>query len=396
MKEAEQLLILQRQLIVTVLLLFLLALVCVIGYFFGDILRILGIALVLSYMVINVVDWLEKRLKTRTLAVILVYIAMLAVISVSILLVVPAVVFQITQLVQTTINAIPEWLGKLSQMLVPIEQRFHQYQLEIKAADILNNVIANLPKPDATVVMSRVGDVAMGTMTWLLYWISISVVTFYFLLDGYKITESLIRLFPDRQQPFLRSVATDADKSLQMFFRGQLVLGLAFGLFMFFVYTALDVQYALLLSVFLGVMEIMPVIGPPIGFAPAILSVIFHGMSIPGNTLTQAIILTVIFSILQQFKDNLVAPRYIGNVIGLHPIMIFIAIMIGARLDGTLGIIFALPAACVANVFFSHLHARWSETLNMDETSDAATEAETNMDLPAEAEDAANEAVASG
>ena len=55
-----------------------------IGSFFGDILRILGIALVLSYLVINFVDWLEKRLKNRAVAVILVYIATLAVISVSV------------------------------------------------------------------------------------------------------------------------------------------------------------------------------------------------------------------------------------------------------------------------------------------------------------------------
>ena len=133
---------------------------------------------------------------------------------------------------QTTVNAIPEALGKLTQMLVPLEQRFHQYQIDIKAVDIMNNVVANLPKPDANVVMSRVSDVAMGTMTWLLYWISISVVAFYFLLDGYKITDSLINLFPIQQQPFMRHVANDADKSLQSFFRGQLVLGIAFGLFM--------------------------------------------------------------------------------------------------------------------------------------------------------------------
>lgn len=382
MKETDQLLTLQRQLIITVLLILLLALVFVVGTFFGDILRILGIALVLAYMVINIVDWLEKILKNRALAVILVFISMLAVMSVSALLIVPAVVFQITQLVQTTINAVPEWLGKLTQMITPIEQRFHQYQIDVKAIDILNNVIANLPKPDATMVMSRVSDVAMGTMTWLLYWVSISVVTFYFLLDGNKITDALINLFPGQQQPFLRRVAADADKSLQSFFRGQLVLGIAFGLVMLVIYTLLGVQYALLLGIFLGVMEILPVIGPPIGFAPAILSVIFHGMSIPVNRFMQVLILTAVFSVLQQFKDNFVAPKYIGNVIGLHPIMIFIAIMIGARLDGTLGIIFALPVACVANVFFSHLHASW--TRNGSEEKDESSQNEKPASPPGE------------
>ncbi|MBX9687074.1 MAG: AI-2E family transporter [Candidatus Obscuribacterales bacterium] len=372
MNEAERLLIFQRQLVITVLLLLLLALIILIGFFFGDILRILGIALVLSYMVINIVDWLEKSLKNRALAVAFVYVTMLAILGISALLVLPVVIVQIGQLLQTTFNAIPEALQKLTQMLEPLEHKFRAYQIDIKAVDIINNVIANMPKPDPSILVSRVSDVAMGTMTWLLYWISISVVTFYFLLDGYKITDSLIHLFPLKQQGFLRAVATDADKSLQSFFRGQLVLGIAFGIVMLVVYTTLGVQYALLLSVFLAVMEIMPVIGPPIGFFPAILSVAFHGMNTPGNKIAQVIILSIIFTALQQFKDNLVAPKYIGNVIGLHPIMIFIAIMVGARLDGTLGIIFALPVACVANVFFTHLHKTWflEQTENPSSTVD--------------------------
>lgn len=360
--QAEKLLVFQRQLIITVLLLVVVALVLLIGFYFGDILRIFGISLVLSYMVINVVDWLELRLKNRALAVILVYLLLLVLMVVAALLIVPAIVFQITSLIQTTFNAIPSVVQNLTNMLLPLEEKFRAYRIEIKAVDILNNVLATAPKPDPTAIMSRVTDVAMGTMTWLLYGVSISVVTFYFLLDGNRITERLIQCFPGSQQPFLRRVAVDADKSLQSFFRGQIVLGFAFALVMLIVYSALGVQYALLISLFLGFMEILPVIGPPIGFLPAILAVAFHGMNIlPGNKPAEIVVLTIIFAVLQQFKDNVVAPRYIGNVIGLHPIMIFLAIMIGARLDGTLGIIFALPVACVANVFFNHLRMGWRE-----------------------------------
>ena len=360
--QAEKLLVFQRQLIITVLLLVVVALVLLIGFYFGDILRILGISLVSSYMVINIVDWLELRLKNRALSVILVYLLMLAAAIVAAVLIVPAIVFQITQLIQTTFNAIPSAVQNLTNMLLPLEEKFRAYRIEIKAVDILNNVLATAPKPDPTAIITRVTDVAMGTMTWLLYGISISVVSFYFLLDGNRITERLIQCFPNSQQPFWRRVAVDADKSLQSFFRGQIVLGFAFALVMLIVYSSLGVQHALLLSLFLGFMEILPVIGPPIGFLPAVLAVAIHGMNIlPGNKFAEIVVLTIIFAVLQQFKDNVVAPRYIGNVIGLHPVMIFLAIMIGARLDGTLGIIFSLPVACVATVFFNHLKISWKE-----------------------------------
>jgi predicted PurR-regulated permease PerM len=190
------------------------------------------------------------------------------------------------------------------------------------------------------------------------------------------------------------------DVSLQAFFRGQLVLGLAFGGIMVLVYLALGIDYALILGVFLAVWEIVPVIGPPIGFIPAAIVVAIDGMdAFPVNRVTQLLILFAVFNGLQWLKDNLVAPRYIGNVIGLHPVTIFIAIMIGARLDGMLGIIFALPAACAANVLFSNLvmNEGVSESMIADETGvSVESGSEIGTRTTVDAEDSRDDSVISG
>lgn len=376
MKNPDRLLILQRQLTILALTFLLVAVLIYISYLFADILRILGISLLLSYLGIAAVDFLEKYVRDRRAAVLVVFIALIGFLVVSALLVVPTLVVQVTQLIQTTFDSLPNMLQHVTQALTPLEAKFRAYQIPIRVIDILNNLIAGLPKPDPSAILFRVTDVAMGTATWLVYWVSISVVTFYFLLEGNKLTESLIKLVPRRSQEFVRKITHDADRSLQSFFRGQIVLGIAFGIIMMAIYMALGVQYALLLAIFLGAMEIMPVIGPPLGFFPAILSVAVHGSVLPGNKLIQILILTAIFGVLQQAKDNVVAPRYIGNVIGLHPILIFIAIMVGARLDGTLGIIFALPAACVLNVVWMHIRDYLSETDPADGVTDAQETAE--------------------
>lgn len=361
MRNPDRLLILQRQLVILTLMVLLGWMVFTISFYFADILRILGISLLLSYLGIALVDFLQKYLRDRRAAVIVVFVLMISFLVVSALLVVPAVVMQITQLVQTTFDMIPGALHSITKALTPLEEKFRAYQIPVKVVDILNNVIEGMPKPDPSAILYRVTDVAMSTATWLFYWVSISVVTFYFLLEGNSLTESLIKLSPAQNQPFVTAFARDADRSLQSFFRGQIILGLAFGFVMLGIYLALRVEYALLLAIFLGFMEILPVIGPPIGFLPAVVSVAIHGCLLPGNKLVQIVILTIMFMVLQQAKDSVVAPKYIGNVIGMHPILIFIAIMIGAKLDGTLGIIFALPAACVLNVLVTHLRAAWSE-----------------------------------
>lgn len=353
--DPDRLLILQRQLTVVILTAAMVAALFFVGSFFADILRILSLSFLLSYLLINIVDLLEKPLKHRAIAIGVVYVIMVAITVVAAFFLIPAVVYQVNQLVTSTIDKTPEFLQYMAKALEPLEARFRAYQIELKAMDVITSVVSNLPKPDPTMVINRVTDMAMSTMTWVLYAISIAVVSFYFLLDGHNFKNAIIKLFPQRHFLALDKMTSDMDYYLQAFFKGQLVMALAFGVVMFVVYSLLGVEYALLCSLGLALCEILPVIGPPIGFVPAVVAVAIHGTYLPGNHFVQIVILTVIFAVLQQIKDNIVAPRYIGNVLGLHPVMVFIAIMVGARIDGILGIIVALPAASIINVALSHL-----------------------------------------
>lgn len=352
--------LLQKQLVVVVLSLALLFLITQLAVFFADIVRILGVSILLAYLFINVVDFLERLVRSRALSIFLVYLVLGALIVVGAILVLPAMVYQITQLVNSVFEQIPQIIDWLVGALHPLEQRLHAAKIDVKAIDILTNLASNLPKPDANLILGRLSDVALSTMTSLLYGLSVMVLSFYFLLDGRRIKDRIISLFLQKHHSKLQHMARQMDTSLQGFFKGQIVLGVAFGVVMGVVYLSLGMNYALLLGVVLAVWEIVPVIGPPIGFLPAIVVVAIDGMDhVPMGRFMQLVLLFVIFNGLQWVKDNLVAPRYIGNVIGLHPVTIFIAIMIGARIDGMLGIIFALPAACVLNVLLTNLS--WSE-----------------------------------
>ncbi len=379
----DKLLLAQRQLTVLVLAMVALVIFLQIGGFFADIFRILGFSILFSYLFINVVDWLEKVIRNRAGAILIVYLILGVITILGIILLVPAIIFQVSQLLDTTFNQLPQWLNFLVKALEPLEARLHAAQIQVRAIDILTTVVTSVPKPDPAQLIARMTDVAMSTMTWLFYGLSIVVVSFYFLLDGHNIKESIIKLFPKKHYPFLEVLATDLDVGLQAFFRGQIVLGLLFGAFMIAVYMVLGVHYALLLGLFLGVWEIVPVIGPTIGFIPTIFSVAIDGVdNLPLNRISQVIVVALVFNLVQWLKDNIVAPRYIGNVIGLHPVMIFIAIMIGARLDGMLGVIYSLPAACLINVFITHLAARSSALQKLETIGDQAPIAEVT-DKPA-------------
>ncbi len=362
--DTEQLLKLQRRLTIALLSVALLFVIWQVSGYFADLLRILGISFVLAYLYIGAVDFLQKYINNRAVCVALVYTTVLAATIISAIFVIPAMVYQVTSLISSTVSEIPTFLKTLEQALIPLQERFNQIHMDVKVIDVITNFVAQAPKPDPGALVGRVSEMAMSTMTWSVFSVSISVVSFYLLLDGHRMNRSVIALFPKYHEKALQELVSDIDRSLQSFFKGQVVLGLLFGVVMLVVYVILGVQYALLLSVFLALCEILPVIGPPIGFAPALVAVAVHGSVLPGARFLQILILTAIFMILQQVKDSVVGPRYIGNVIGLHPILIFIAIMVGGRVDGILGIILAIPAACAINVVVLHL----PRLLSMDES----------------------------
>lgn len=360
---ADRLQLLQRRLTISVLTFILLLLSWQLCSYFADVVRILGISVLISYLFISVVDWLEKYIKNRAMAIFIVYAVCGVAATVGLLTVVPSLLAQINGLVESIFSEMPRILNLVGTFLAPLDARLHAAQIQIRAIDLVANLAGNIPRPDSTVIFSRMGEVAMSTMTWLLYGLSILVVSFYFMLDGYRMTDWIISAFPGRFHIRMQAIANEIDLSMQAFFRGQLVMALGFGLLMLVVYILIGVPFALLLTVVLALAEIVPVIGPPIGFLPALVVVALNGLdNVPADRLWQVVILLIVFNIAQWVKDNLVAPRYIGNKIGLHPVMIFIAIMIGAKLDGMLGIIFSIPAASALNVIYQQLTAHTDTT----------------------------------
>ncbi len=356
LNQGEHLLLMQRRLTIALLSVLLVLALLYLGFIFADILRILGISILLSYLFINPVDWLSRYIKNRALSIVIIYSICAVVVVVGFLTIVPSLVYQLNLFFTSTFKQVPHVIESFLRSLTPLDERLAAAKLQIRAIDMISKMAESLPSIDSSAMVSRMTDVAMSTMTWVLYGLSILVLTFYFLLEGHRMKDRIIASLPSRSQGVLQGMARDIDLNMQSFFRGQIVMGVGFGLVMMGLYFLLGVQYALVLGLILAVWEIVPVIGPLLGFLPAALVVLINGMeNVPLERLWQVLLIVVIFNVGQWIKDNLIAPRYIGNAVNLHPVIIFISIMIGARMDGILGIVFAIPAASVVNVVYQQL-----------------------------------------
>ncbi|NET17499.1 MAG: AI-2E family transporter, partial [Okeania sp. SIO1H6] len=173
----------------------------------------------------------------------------------------------------------------------------------------------------------------LGTVNWFFDLILILVISFYMLLDGERVWNNLTSIIA----PKVRDVFTKSlEVNLQSFISGQLLLGLFMATTLSFAFWFLGVPYFLLFAVFIGVMELIPFIGATLGIGTVGSIVTFINWWLALKVLIVAIA-------LQQIKDNIVAPRVMGNLTGLSPVIIFAALLLGGKIGGLLGVILAIP-----------------------------------------------------
>jgi predicted PurR-regulated permease PerM len=181
--------------------------------------------------------------------------------------------------------------------------------------------------------------------------ILIAVVAFFMLLDG-KLWNFVIRIFPRH----LRADVTAAiQKNFLGFFWGRLLLSIFFGISTFLVFILLGVPYALVLAAIAGVFDLIPGIGATLGISLVCLIILPQGI-------LQALKVLVGCVLLQQVEENLLMPRIMQGSINMNPVVMFFALLVGARIAGLVGVFLAIPIAGVLISLFDVEEMRSEQT----------------------------------
>jgi predicted PurR-regulated permease PerM len=165
------------------------------------------------------------------------------------------------------------------------------------------------------------------------------LLVFYALLDGPKLVNALVKTSPQVFQSSLAFIVQQTHRIMMAFIKGQVLLGALTGTYMFVVYTIFGVPYALFLAVVFFLAELLPVVGTWIGITTGLITIFLFG-----DPWTALPVWLCSYG-YQTIKDNFLAPKIVGNVMGLHPVLVLLAILMGAQAGGLIGIILALPMA---------------------------------------------------
>lgn len=201
--------------------------------------------------------------------------------------------------------------------------------------------------------LSNIGGVlfsqTIGVINGLVAVVTVFVLTFYLLLDEEGIKKLYKGLLPAGIYDDLTETTRKIAGKLGAWLRGQLVLMAAVGFFVTLGLLIIGTPYALTLGVWAGLTEVIPIIGPWIGAVPGVVV----GLA---ESPLQGLLTLIVYTIIQQLEGNILVPKIMSKAVGLNPVIVIVAILIGGKLYGLMGVLLAVPLAAVIGVVAEDWH----------------------------------------
>src|SRR3989344_4663114 len=174
-----------------------------------------------------------------------------------------------------------------------------------------------------------------------LSFILIIVLSFYFAVQETGVDDFLKIITPGKHQKYIIDLWKRSQVKIGLWMQGQLLLAVIIGVLVFLGLTVLGIPYALLLAIIAAIFELIPIFGPILAAIPAVLIAV--GMTDGG--VTTGGMVAFLYIIIQQFENHLIYPLVVRKVVGVPPILVIIALIVGVKIAGFLGIILAVPVA---------------------------------------------------
>lgn len=276
-----------------------------------DVVLIFFVALVIVSALGPAVDWLQNKKIPRILSTFSIFVIGLGLVGLLGYFIAPPLIQEISELV---IN-LPAYLSQLP------------FQLK---ADYIQNILEKVPGFLIT-VPSKISSI-----------IVILIIAFYLLAQKHGIRKILKAFTPAKHQDYVFDLFDRIQKKISFWFLGQLTSCLFVGILTFIGLFLLKMPYALLLAIIVGISEIVP-FGPIIGFIPAAI------LGFAQSSLT-GILVGILYLVIHQIENHIIVPQVMRKAIGLNPVLIILALLIGAKLAGILGLLIAIPSAAALSV----------------------------------------------
>ena len=305
-----------------------------------EVLFLLMLAILLATAIEPLVNRLRRGPFTRGSGVLAVYTLIILAIGLPTYAVLPNVIAQTSSFSET----LPDRLQQLRQYAVGVQPR----PLQTAALSVVDSAIqaVQAPQRPGQEQIVEAGATAAHTM---LSFISVFVLAYYWLVERSSIKRVVLRSVSARHARGVNTVWMEVEEKLGGWVRGQLLLMLAVGLMATIGYVLLGLPSPAVLGIAAGMFEIIPMIGPFLAFAPAVL------VALATVDPTRALMVVGYALVIQQIESNVLVPRVMGRTVGVSPLTIMLGILLGGALAGLPGAFLAVPVAGALQVVLAHM-----------------------------------------
>lgn len=182
--------------------------------------------------------------------------------------------------------------------------------------------------------------------------ILIIVLSFYFAVQKDGIADFLKVIIPIQYEEYILDLWARVRLKIGFWMQGQMFLGLLVGAIVYPLLLVFGVKHALFLAILAAVFEVIPLFGPIMAAIPAIVIAFAEG------GISKALLITGMYVVVQQFENHLFYPLVVKKIVGVPPILVILALIIGGKLAGFLGLVLSVPMAVILMEFFNDLQNR--------------------------------------
>ncbi|MBI3942881.1 MAG: AI-2E family transporter [Chloroflexi bacterium] len=316
-------------------------------YRLGETVIVLFGAIIFASAIRPVVDWLAKRGLNKSLSILLIYLVIISSILGLLIVAIPPMVGLIAELF-TSENLISKIRPLIYQLAIFGWDQLHLDVAVLKPVLALPEQLQQMITQATADATAQAGPMAMSTLFSLSQIFLGLVMSFYWLTAHEMMLNLLLKMSPTRNRTRVEVIWHDIESTLGSFVRGQVILGMAIGIAAYIGLWLIRVPYALPLAVVAGLTEAIPMIGPFLGMIPAVLI----GFTVSPIT---GLLVTGWYILIQQLESNILVPKVMEKSVGLHPLVVIVALIAGGSLNGIIGALLAVPVAGALQVIARHL-----------------------------------------
>ncbi len=317
-------------------------------YFFKLLFAPLLASVLLALIFDPLVNFLETKGFKRINIILGIYVILCLIAVGAIIFIVPKLITE----AQTFAQDLPRYKATARQGIIDLQKTLDEKFKDVPIPDLLTIIKERMPGNKGVNVDAVIANLS-SFFALLSLVVIVPIVTFFLLADGHLIKKFLLHIIPNSYFEMSALLIHKVTSALKLFIRGQLIDAAAVGVMTSIGLALIGLPYFLVIGIIAGVGNLIPYLGPIIGFVPALLVVV---MSSGGLAVWPVIKIVIVFAMVQFIEGTFVYPIAVGKSVNLHPLVVIIGVTIGGQLGGVLGMIVAIPLISIVKVTFEVLY----------------------------------------